>query len=99
MKVIKEPCTNCWELTLKWILIKNNSLCNNCLTKPKPKPLEIKQPVISTQLPQYTASYLNNKLWINYNSIKKETKCIKVWDKYILHEDIIAYYKGSLQLL
>lgn len=37
----------------------------------------------------YTASYLNHKLNKDLNSIKQEKICIKVWDKYILHEDII----------
>lgn len=41
----------------------------------------------------YTASYLNNKLNKDLNSIKKEKCCIKVWDKYILHEDIINKFK------
>lgn len=41
----------------------------------------------------YTASYLNNTLKKNLNSIKQEKICIKVWDKYILHEDIINKFK------
>lgn len=41
----------------------------------------------------YTASYLNNKLNKDLNSIKKEKCCIKVWDKYILHDDIINKFK------
>ena len=43
----------------------------------------------------YTASYLNNKLKKDYNSIKQEKICIKVWDKYILHEDIINKFKND----
>lgn len=79
-------------------------LCNTCIAKPKPveiKELEVispanELPFISTNLPTYTASYLHNKLNMNINSIKKETKCIKVGDKYILHEDIINHYKSTL---
>lgn len=41
----------------------------------------------------YTASYLNHKLNKDLNSIKQEKICIKVWDKYILHEDIINKFK------
>lgn len=41
----------------------------------------------------YTISYLNNTLKKNLNSIKQEKICIKVWDKYILHEDIINKFK------
>lgn len=48
------------------------------------------------QLPMYTASYLNNVLKFNYNSIQKELKCTKVWDKYILHKDIIEWYKKNI---
>ncbi len=43
----------------------------------------------------YTASYLNHKLNKDLNSIKQEKICIKVWDKYILHEDIINKFKND----
>lgn len=46
----------------------------------------------------YTASYLNHKLNKDLNSIKKEKICIKVWDKYILHEDIINKFKIDNQI-
>lgn len=79
-------------------------LCNTCIAKPKPveiKELEVispanELPFISTNLPTYTASYLNNKLKKDYNSIINERCCIKVGDKYILHEDIINHYKSTL---
>lgn len=41
----------------------------------------------------YTASYLNHKLNKDLNSIKQEKICIKVLNKYILHEDIINKFK------
>ena len=41
----------------------------------------------------HTASYLHNNLKKNLNSIKQEKICIKVWDKYILHSDIIEKFK------
>jgi hypothetical protein len=41
----------------------------------------------------YTSSYLNHKLHKDLNSIKHEKCCIKVWDKYILHTDIINKFK------
>lgn len=41
----------------------------------------------------YTLSYLNHKLNKDLNSIKNERCCIKVWDKYILHSDIINKFK------
>lgn len=44
----------------------------------------------------YTSSYLNNKMKIHLNSIKKEIPCIRVWEKYILKEDIIKQFKESL---
>ena len=97
-------CSKCWR-EFMWFS------CPNWCNKPEPvkpqpiiihKPVKIIQPVTENEinkinLPKYTASYLNNKLKINYYSIKNEICCIKVWDKYILHEDIIAYYKLSLQ--
>lgn len=49
-------------------------------------------------LPLYTSSYLNNTMKINLNSIKNEKCCIKVWDKYILHEDIINKFKIDNQI-
>ena len=69
-------------------------------TKPKtPKVVKPKENV-STEtfkwLPLYTSSYMNNKLKINLNSIKNETCCVKVWDLYILHTDIINQFKNSL---
>lgn len=44
-------------------------------------------------LPVYTSGYLNHTMKINLNSIKQEKICIKVWDKYILHDDIINKFK------
>ena len=44
----------------------------------------------------YTASYLNHKLNKDLNSIKQERICIKYWDKYILHSDIIEQFKTNL---
>ena len=49
-------------------------------------------------LPLYTASHLHNKLKINLNSIKNETCCIKVWDNYILHTNIITQFKEENSL-
>ena len=46
----------------------------------------------------YTASYLNNKLNININSIKKQTSCIKYKWKYLLHKDIIQKFKNDYLL-
>lgn len=48
-------------------------------------------------VPMHTASYLNNKLKKNLNSIKNQTCCIEYKWKYILHEDIINQFKNSLQ--
>ena len=47
-------------------------------------------------LPLYTSSYLNHVKKLNLNSIKQEKCCIKYWDKYILHSDIIEQFKQWL---
>ena len=65
----------------------------------KPKEVVSKEEVSKETfkwLPLYTASYLNNKLKKDFNSIKNETCCVKVWDLYILHTDIINQFKNSL---
>lgn len=48
-------------------------------------------------IPLYTASYIQTRFNKNYYSIINERCCIKVGDKYILHEDIINSFKTSLQ--
>lgn len=44
----------------------------------------------------YTANELNKKFKKDYNSIKNEKICIKYWDRYILHSDIIEQFKTNL---
>ena len=58
----------------------------------------IKEDWLLVWMPLYTASYLTNKLNKNYNSVINEKICIKVWDKYILHEDIINKFKNDYLL-
>lgn len=77
------------------------------IKKVKEKKQDIKKEIIKKEvidnnldtihwLPLYTASYLNNTLKKNLNSIKNEKICIKYWDKYILHSDIIEQFKTNL---
>ena len=58
----------------------------------------IKEDWLFCWLPLYTASELNHKLKKNYNSIKNEKICIKYWDRYILHSDIIEQFKTNLNI-
>lgn len=70
--------------------------------KPDIKKEIIKREVIDNNLdtihwlPLYTSSYLNHTMKINLNSIKNEKICIKYWDRYILHSDIIEQFKTNL---
>jgi hypothetical protein len=53
---------------------------------------------INFWLQMYTANELNKKLNKNLNSIKNEKICIKYWDRYILHSDIIEQFKTNLNI-
>lgn len=101
-KAKKLPCNICWKETVMWTIIANKWSCMDCINKKsdiiKSEIIkqEIKKPDVIS-LPMYTASYLNNKLNKDYKSIINERCCVKVWDKYILHEDIITNFILWLQ--
>ena len=90
-------CTNCWVEETKQEVIKQEPKVIK--SKPVKKEVTINHSNwdLINWLPLYTASYLNNKKHINLNSIKNEIVCIKYWDKYILHSDIIDQFKLSLE--
>ena len=108
--MILKSCDKCWAKISERLYDANKGICNYCKQEPKPveKPTIKKEPKIPAKpkevvsketfkwLPLYTSSYMNNKLKINLNSIKNETCCVKVWDLYILHTDIINQFKNSL---
>ena len=106
IKAIKWKCKVCGIEYPQKYLANNNWCCYNCKDI-KVEVIKTEEDIIVTQqeessesfhwLPLYTASYLNNKLNKDYNSIKKETCCVKVWDKYVLHTDIINQFIKSLQ--
>ena len=104
--MILKNCDKCWGKISERLYQLNQGLCYICKQEPKPtpKPIIKKEPkvkqVVTKEvtntfkwLPLYTASHLHNKLKINLNSIKNETCCIKVWDNYILHTDIVTQFK------
>ena len=107
--MILKTCDKCWGKISERLYDTNQGICNYCKQEPKPKPIEpkpiikkepkVKQVVTKEVtntfkwLPLYTASHLNHNLKINLNSIKNETCCIKVWDNYILHTNIITQFK------
>jgi hypothetical protein len=101
MKSKKWNCNTCWVETILWALIKNSWKCNNCLTDTT----EVEKPVWVKIIPEskpiniksYKIRYLNQIMHKNYASIKEEKICIKYWDWYILHEDIIAWFKDTLE--
>jgi len=102
IKSIKWNCKVCGIEYPQKYLDNNNWCCYKCkdikeeVIKPEEDIIVIQQEESSESfhgLPLYTSSYLHNKLKINLNSIKKETCCVKVWDKYILHTDIIFQFK------
>lgn len=93
--MLLKNCEQCdWKISDRLYQL-NNWICNTCLNKPKPVDI-IEDSINHTKLPTYTASQLVHKHNKNYNSILNERCCIKVWDKYILHEDIIKYYKNLI---
>lgn len=106
--MILKNCDKCWAKISERLYDTNQGICNYCKQEPKPTPKptikkepKVKVPTIKETvttetfkwLPLYTASYLNNKLKKDFNSIKNETCCVKVWDNYILHTDIINQFK------
>ena len=106
MKVQKWNCKVCGVSFPQKYLEKFKYICPWCQNKETPKqeivvekvkPISITTDDSINWLKLYTASYLHNKLNLNYNSIKKEIPCIKYKDKYILKEDIINLFKSSLQ--
>lgn len=109
-KIQLGKCPECWVETTLWI-IKTFWKCLVCKNKEpvieevkviKSKEVKSKQNVEVTDwdminwLPLYTSYYLNHKLHINLNSIKKQTCCILYQWKYILHKDIINQFKEGL---
>jgi len=85
---------------------KNSQPEKPTIIKTVPKPTAIKpvksKPAISsdtelkTGLPLYTRSHLNNKLHYDYKSISKQANCIEFNGKYILHSDIINWFKNYI---
>jgi len=106
LKIKEWNCSNCWVKVLKWILIINKWLCNECKNNKvinedvkiiEDKDVEIETSDTYNWLQLYTSSYLTHKLKKNYNSIKEEKICIKYKDKYILHYDIIKQFRDGLK--
>ncbi len=98
-------CKNCGKETLLWFLISGNWLCKTCfnskeeeISKPQTTKAWIDKWDVCTinWLPIYTSSYLNNKMNINLNSIKKQTCCVEYKWRYILHCDIIKQFTDLL---
>lgn len=88
-------CFNCKNTEPKNIsIIKPVKLIKDKPVKSKPVISSDKEP--KTGLPLYTKSQLNHKHWCDYHSIDKQTKCILFNGKYILHSDIIIWFKDHI---
>lgn len=95
--MIFKECVKCWSKISQRLFDANKWTCNFCLRWE----VKIEEKVCEEVYHDfkwfklYTSSHLNNKLNINLNSIKNEKCCIKYWDKYILHSDIIEWFKKN----
>lgn len=97
-------CFNCKNSEPEKPIIKidpPSSTTNHHNTISKKKPIKSKPVICSdtepkTWLPLYSKSHLNHKLHYDFNSISKQSNCIELNGKYILHSDIIIWFKNHI---
>lgn len=98
MNCIEEPPTN--KADIPEVIKKVKEIKPDIKKKVIKKEVVVNKEVITWDtinwLPLYTSGYLNHVKKLNLNSIKQEKCCIKYWDKYILHSDIIEQFKQWL---
>lgn len=87
-------CFNCSGLPPKTeVKVKDLKEMVWTIEKKNPKPTKKIEGDEIGWVKLYDSSYLHNKLNINSKSIKNETSVIKVWDRYVLHSEIVEKWK------
>ena len=100
MKVQKWNCKVCGVSFPQKYLEKFKYICPWCQNKETPIVLESIIPEINSEdvidftidfkwVKLYTQNYLNKKLCIDFNSIKKQIACVRYKNKYILKKDLL----------
>lgn len=97
MKPVVWNCIKCWKEDIRGLLMKNEGRCSDCLLVNETVVQPSVERIVIIMPPVYSASYLNHKRKMDYNSIKKGTKTIPYGDGYILKEDVINLFMWQLK--